>query len=228
MKILFISQIFPAKKGIRNTSSALREFVEEWGKKGHQIKVIRPHFSYESEPFPSNPYFHIGKKVTIKFIKPFRIPLLKLSFFNDKKIIRELPFNPDVIICHLYNSYFLFSKLSKKLEIPLVLGIHMSDIRISKNKFHRWHQKRVFQNAIGFACRSHQIQRLFSQQFPQYKNKTFLALSGIPTKYFKTNTKKHNISKKIKLITVSSLIKRKQIEKVIQTLATDEIINKNW
>jgi len=228
MKILFISQIFPAKKGIRNTSSALREFVEEWGRKGHEIKVIRPHFSYEGEPFPSKPKFNIGENITVEFIKPLRIPLLKLSFYNNDKIIRELPFKPDVIVCHLYNSYFLFHKLSKKLKIPLVIGIHMSDIRISKMRFHRWHQKMVFKKAVSFACRTHQIQRLFSKQFPNNKNKSFLALSGIPVEFFKTNTQTHNTSNKIRLITVSSLIKRKQIEKVIQTLATDEIINKNW
>ena len=52
MNILLITQLFPFNKEDKNTSSAIREFAEEWAKMGHKVKVIRPHFSYEKEPFP--------------------------------------------------------------------------------------------------------------------------------------------------------------------------------
>ena len=75
MNILFITQLFPYYKNDKNTSGALREFIEEWGNMGHNIKVIRPHFSYEKEDFPNQPEFRIGENIEVNFIKPFRIPL---------------------------------------------------------------------------------------------------------------------------------------------------------
>ncbi len=218
MNILFITQLFPADKDINNTSEALREFVTEWAKKGHQIKVIRPYYSYEKEPFPVKATFKIEQDVFVEFVKPLRIPILKFGFFNNKKIIKNLTFKPDVVVCHMYNSYFTFHKLAKILNVPLVVGIHMSDIRISKNVFHWFHQKQIFKNVSAFACRSIAIQNLFHKYFPEYKKKTFLAFSGLPQIYLNQNIEvKRN--QKIRIISVSWLIKRKQIDKVIKALA---------
>ncbi|MGM0407608.1 MAG: glycosyltransferase family 4 protein [Bacteroidota bacterium] len=219
MKILLITQLFPYKKGGKETSGAIREFAEEWSKMGHKVKVIRPHFSYEREPFPANPSFQISDNINVDFIKPIRIPLLKYTWYSKKKIQRLISFKPDVIICHLYNSYFTFHWLAEKLNAPLIIGIHMSDIRISKNKFHRWHQNKIFAKASAFACRSFSYERLFQKQFPGFKEKTFVALSGIPDKYIGLKKIKGKRNK-LNIITVSSLIKRKQIDKILLALST--------
>lgn len=217
MKILLITQLFPFKKGIKETSGAIREFAEEWGKMGHLVKVLRPHFSYEKEPFPDNPNFHISNNIEVNFIKPFRIPLLKLIWYSRKKTEQFISFKPDIIICHLYNSYFTFHWLAEKLNIPLIIGIHISDIKISNNKFHRWHQNLIFKKSSAFACRSYSVNKLFQKQFPKFKRKTFIALSGIPEEFLNNRVKKKN-NKKIRIISISSLIKRKQIDKVLLAL----------
>ena len=191
MQILFITQLFPYKKGNQNTSSALREFIEEWDQNGNTIKVIRPHFNYEKEPFPPEKKFKIGHQIDVEFIKPIRIPLVKISFYPNKKILKNLDFKPDIIITHLYNSYFLFHKLSKILNVPLVIGIHMADVRISKNPFHRKHQKSVFKKASGFACRSFSIKSKFSERFPEFNNKAFLVPSGIPKNFIRSERDKN-------------------------------------
>jgi L-malate glycosyltransferase len=218
MKILLITQLFPYKKGDKDTSGAIREFAEEWSKMGHEIKVIRPHFSYEREPYPATPNFQISNNIEVDFIKPIRLPLLKYTWYSKKKIQRLISFKPDVIICHLYNSYFTFHWLAEMLNAPLIIGIHMSDIRISKNIFHRWHQNKIFSKATAFACRSFSYERLFQKQFPKFKEKTFIALSGIPSEYIGLKRKKKN-NGKTKIISVSSLIKRKQIDKVLLALS---------
>lgn len=217
MNILFITQLFPSDKDINNTSEALREFVIEWAKKGHQIKVIRPYYSYEQEPYPQKTTFKIEANVLVEFVKPIRIPLLKFGYFNNERILENLTFKPDIVICHMYNSYFTFYKLAKILNVPLVVGIHMSDIRISKNIFHRFHQKLIFRNASAFACRSIAIQNLFHELFPEYNQKTFVAFSGLPQFYLNQKVDL-NKNKKIRIISVSWLIKRKQIDKVIKAL----------
>lgn len=219
MKILIVTQLFPYNKEDKNTSGAIREFAEEWGKMGHNVKVLRPHFSYEKEPFPYPSNLKISNNIDVDFIRPKRIPLLKYSWFSRKKTLKLITFSPDVVICHLYNAYFSFSWLAEKFKVPLIIGIHMSDIRISKNIFHRWHQKQIFKKANAFACRSYSYERLFHLQFPEFKEKTFVAISGIPDKYLNLKTKSTEI-KEIRIITVSSLIKRKQIDKVLKALAS--------
>ena len=217
MNILLVTQLWPADDSNKFTSGVLREFAVEWSKKGHQVKVVRPHFKYEKEPFPKEEKFITGNKVQVEFVKPIRIPFLKLTYYSNKKILKKLTFKPDVVICHLYNAYFTFHRLARMLDVPLIIGIHMSDIRISKNWFHRLHQQLIFKNAAGFACRSLAYQRKFIQRFPKFEKKSFLALSGIPDLYLTHNPiiKNNDI---IKFISVSSLIKRKQIDKVIKAL----------
>ncbi len=217
MKILLITQLFPAEDNNRHTSGVLREFAVEWSKKGHHVNVVRPYFAYEKELFPEKSEFRINNDVQVKFVKPIRIPLLKFTFYNNRKILKGLAFKPDVVICHLYNAYFTFHRIAKILNVPLVIGIHMSDIRLSQNWFHRIHQKMIFKNAAGFACRSLAYQKKFIQQFPNFKQKSFLAFSGIPELYFKQHPVMRK-SDKMRIISVSSLIKRKQIDKVIKSL----------
>ena len=218
MNILFITQLFPYDREARYTSGALREFIEAWGEAGHHVTVIRPHFSYEKEPFPSNPELRTGDHVDVYFIKPIRIPLLKLSWYSHKKIIRKLQVKPDVVICHLYNAYFAFYRLAKELGIPLVIGIHISDIQLARNRFHRWLQKKVFKDAAAFACRSYACQRSFLNLFPGCSDRTFTALSGIPKEYLGYSTQRIS-SGMNRLISVGWLYKRKQIDKVLDVLA---------
>ncbi|MFB6343389.1 glycosyltransferase [Saccharicrinis sp. FJH62] len=229
MNILFITQLFPEKTEGCYTSNALREFVEEWGRIGHKVQVVRPHFKYEVDPFPTEPNFAIGNNINVEFIKPLRIPLIKFSFYSQNRILQHLMFQPDIIICHLYNSYFTFPNLASKLSVPLVIGIHMSDIKLSKNKFFKWRQKRIFKKASGLACRSHGYKKKFDSSFPEFRKLSFLALSGIPENFIKSAAHNTNLiipETTTNLVTVSSLIKRKQIDKVI--MALNKLKEVNW
>lgn len=227
MNILFITQLFPFSKGDKNTTGALREFVEHWGNNGNRIHVVRLHFKHEREPFPPKTYFKIGENISVNFIQPIRIPILKFTFYNNKKITESLNFKPDVIVCHHYNAYFTFYRIAQKLQIPLVLGLHMSDLRLSENKFSKWYFKRIYNKAAGFACRSQAYQNLFIQQFPEFSNKVFLALSGIPQKYLNRPVKTVTNSHKIKLVTAGLLVKRKQVDLILCGLAK-LASNVNW
>lgn len=219
MNILLITQLFPASSDLKSTSGALREFVLAWAKDGHKIKVIRPYFAYEGEEYPQKPLFRLHENIEVEFIRPLRIPLIKYSYYNKRKIPGKLNFKPDVLVCHLYNSYFTFHSLAKDLNIPLVIGIHNSDIKISKYWFYRLRQRKIFEKAAGFACRSIAVRNSFNQQFPGFEQKTFLAISGLPSDYINRVQVSKRTKTKIKIITVSWLIKRKQIDLVINALS---------
>lgn len=228
MNIVFISQLIPIPNSENRISKALLDFLEDW-KASHQLKVIRPTFRYEKLDLPETQKYIINN-VEVEIIKPLRIPLLKWSYHPIKKVINELPFEPDIVVCHLYNSYFSFARLAKKLNVPLVVGVHMSDIVISKKWLYRKMQSHVFRNVSGFACRSFAIQKQFIRSFPQYKNKCFTSISGLPTTFFENiDTIKSGISSTesiVKIITVASLIKLKHIDRVIQALSGTK--NRNW
>lgn len=217
MNILLITQLFPADEAAEFTSGALRDFVLEWEKEGHEIQVIRPHFSYEKELFANTP-FSIGNDIRVEFIRPSRIPFIKWTYYNTGKLIRRLVIKPDIVICHLYNSYFTFGRLAKKLGVPFVVGIHMSDIKIAKNWFHRLHQRMVFSRVDAFACRSFAYEQQFQEIFPAFAQKTFVVESGIPSQYL-VEKEFANQSNVHRIITVSRLIKRKQVDKVITALS---------
>jgi glycosyltransferase involved in cell wall biosynthesis len=105
----------------------------------------------------------------------------------------------------------------------------MSDIKLSKNPFYKWRQKKIFKNADAFACRSYAIQKQFIQQFPAFKNKTFPALSGIPKTFINMEPNKRINPQRFKIITVvTRLVKRKNINKVLtalSSLSADNITN---
>lgn len=218
MNILLITQLFPYDREARYTSGALREFAVAWGKAGHRVKVVRPHFSYEKEPVPPDPVFSPGEGVEVEFIRPLRIPLLKMSWYSHKKLLAGLGMKPDVLICHLYNSYFPFYRLAGKLGVPLVIGIHMSDVRLAGNPFHRWYQKRIFRHASAFACRSQAYLNAFLKAFPECGDRTFTALSGIPEAYLGTE-RRRVLQAGRRIISVGRLIRRKQLDRVLRVLA---------
>ena len=48
MKILFITDLYPIKKGENNSPKTLHNFVLEWMKAGHCVDVVKPNFLLNS------------------------------------------------------------------------------------------------------------------------------------------------------------------------------------
>lgn len=185
------------------------------------MKVIRPWFKYEIEAFPPNPRFRIGKNVDVEFIRPFRIPVIKFSYYNTKKVIDGLSFNPDVVICHSYNSYFTFRNIAQKMMVPFVVGIHGTDLGFAKNRLYRWYQRKIFKKASGFALRSYAIKNKFETIFGDQDGLSFVALSGIPDLFINNlnNLPEKDSTGPIKIISVCKLIKLKHIDRVLSALS---------
>jgi len=223
MNILFISQLIPARADKSGSSYALLEFLEQWSSEV-QLQVYRPVFRYEKINPPGEGKLDFGS-VLVNYIKPFRIPLLKTTWYPWRKLLKSLDEKPDVIICHLYNSYYPFRKLAQKAGIPFIIGVHNSDIRFAGNWFHKGLQKQALKRCHGLACRSHALMDRFSRIYPQYSKLCFPALSGLPQQYIDYALgAKHklpgNNKKGLNIISVAKLIPLKNIHQVIIALAT--------
>lgn len=226
MNILFISQLYPLSKDSKD-SFALHYFVKEWIK-NHNVQVIRPYLPMEKEDSPNTRKINIDQ-VSIDIVKPIWIPILKISIVKKSKILKLINEKPDIIICHLYNSYLTFAFLKKKFNIPLILGIHNSDIQLAKSPFQRLRIKRVIKKADAIAFRSKVLKKKFEELIPISHINNFIAYSGVPEDLMKIAKEKIDAQFKkndvIKVLSVSSLIKRKQIDKVI--IALNNLIDKN-
>lgn len=218
MKILFVTDLYPI--GNENIAKALFYFVQEWQKQGHNVEVIRANFI-------ANTIIR-GRK-----IKPEKIyyenntPIYNLDFHTPFlfNVYNKLPKdfslkNYDVLISHMPCGALIAEKLLKKEKIKYICGVHASDIVVLKSlKYLPFRNKLIssYQNADKIAARSPVIKEKIETIIPNISNKTFIAYSGIEEHFIEENIQPLN-KDKIELITVSSLIKRKNIDVIIKTL----------
>ncbi|BBE30175.1 glycosyl transferase [Tepiditoga spiralis] len=228
MKILMITSLYPAYKNhsIKEISYALHNFITEWNK-NNEVIVFRPYF------IPARKKVHYEKKVIIDNITIYNVPVYripKLGIFFTKNIIKKLEnikFNPDKVICHLSPAFSWGYKIADRFNADFIVGIHNSDLKEYNKKYIE-----IFTKAKKIACRSKSIQNRLIEKYPQFKNKTFIANSGIDKNEIESKDFFYNKidfwknKDKINFITVSLLQKLKNIDINLKALAN--LKYKNW
>lgn len=212
MNILFITDLYPVSENEKTTPRTLLDFAQEWEKQGHNVNVIKPNFILNSflrgKPFYKNGQY--GKVFNVNYWTPF--------WFNIKSKIPDFLSScppSSLIVAHM-PSGILFAD---KLGVPFVAGVHNSDLEVLTNPLYKFHFKRrlekALHNAKAIACRSFVIKDKLLKLYPEFKNKTFTAPSGVKKEIIKKDF--HNLNKeKIKVLTCANFKKRKNIDKVIE------------
>ena len=231
MNILFVTDLYPVKSDEKTTPRTLLAFVEEWKKMGHNVDVLKPNFILNSF-LRGKPFYKSGQYEDV-FNANYWTP-----FLGDVK--SKLPNLPkyDIVVAHM-PSGILFAD---KFGLPIVAGIHNSDIEVLTNPLYKIHFKprleKALKNAKAIACRSFVLQDKLLKLYPEFEEKTFVAPSGIDEKAVKQleseaamfldakQNEKHsadtNFSRftshhsPIKIITCAHFKKRKNIDKVIK------------
>lgn len=218
MKILFITDLYPIKEEEKTTPKTLLNFVKEWQKAGHEVDVIKPNFILNSflrgKPFYKSGQY--GNVLNLNFWTPFlgnikrKLPAFQASCPPDLLIIAHMP------------SGILFAD---KLGLPFVAGIHHSDLEVLTNPLYKFHFKKrmktALNNAKAIACRSYVIKEKLLKLYPEFKNKTFVAPSGIDENIIipphpPAAPSPANGEKELRVLTCANFIKRKNIDKVIK------------
>lgn len=207
MKILFITDLYPVSSNEKTTPKTLLNFVAEWENLSHQVDVIKPNFILNSF-IRKKPFYKSGKYGNV----------LNLNFWTPFwGKIKQPEKTYDIVVAHM-PSGILFAD---KLNMPFIAGVHNSDIEILTNPLYKFHFKKrllkALRNSKAIACRSHIIEKKLLTLFPEFKNKTFMALSGIDDNYIqkKQNYELHN---PIKILTCANYKKTKHIEEVLKAL----------
>ena len=214
MKILLITDLYPVKQEEKTTPRTLCDFVEEWIKMGHTVKIIKPNFILNSF-IRKKPFYKTGWYEDV-FNVNYWLPFLG-NIKNKLKKYYEKDFQPDVVIAHM-PSGILFAD---KLELPFSAGIHCSDITVMTNPIYmlfKYRMIKALDNAKKIFCRSYVLETKLTSLFPKYKDKTFAAPSGVDEKFI-LDSLTHNIdTEHLKIITCANFKKRKNIDKIIQAL----------
>ncbi len=221
MKILFITDLYPIKD--ENVSKALFYIIQEWIKQGHSVEVIRSNFVINS-------IIRGRKIIKEKIYLDNNIKVYNLNYFTPFlfNVYNKLPKdfsleNYDVAISHMPCGALLAQKLLKKHKIKYIYGLHASDISVLVDFKYSFYFKNKLKQALlsadKIAARSPVLQNKIENIMPEVQDKTFVAYSGINDKIINEQliTKPFN-DDKIKLVTASTLIKRKNIDILIKTL----------
>ena len=209
MRILLITDLYPVSEKERTTPRTLYDFVKGWEAAGHEVSVIKPNFILNSfirkKPFYKTGQY--GNVFNVNYFTPF--------MFNVENKLPEI--TTDLIIAHM-PSGILFAD---KLDIPFVAGIHNSDIEVlTKPQYSFYFRARLEQalfRAPLIACRSFVLRDKLLRMYPQFRDKTFVAPSGIDARLIKPLREK-NFGKTLKVLTCANFKKRKNIDKLIYAL----------
>lgn len=204
-KILLITDLYPIEceqtipLAIEDFALALKDF-------GYEITVIRPNFLintlirkhkiYKQGIYQRN---HI-KIYNRNFVTPF--------IFNN--FVPEEQF--DLIISHMPSGNIYSDLLNKKLKLPHISIVHNSDFRVlSDIKYSLYFKNRLFsalKNSNLIGARNSTLAEKMKTDFilPSFIDKKFIV-------------EKKEANEKLKIITISRLIKRKNIDMVIKSLS---------
>ncbi len=220
MKILLITDLYPLEN--EKITKALYYFVHEWRKQGHCVEVIRANFIINTlfrgrKIQKEKIYYENGTKIyNLNFHTPF-------WFDVYKKLPKDFSLkNYDVIISHMPCGALMADKLLKKHSIKYIYAVHFSDIVVLKSFLYlpfRNKLKKIYKEADKIAARSYVLQKRIEEIIPEAHNKTFVAYSGIEKDYISDSIKATFNREELQISTVASLIKRKNINLIINAIA---------
>lgn len=246
MKILFVSSLYPLTNdsGAIGLTRALHNLVKVWQQyPGTDVRVVCPVYFYLREiltgksPDPEKKSFRVRyytlEDVPVIAFPVFKIPKLLYFFrplyrFLDRYLARE-GFEPDIVVAHYDKSLDIGLHYSLRKKLPLVAGLHITPDLMTTDPA-PFHQRcgKVLTHASAVACRSLYIQKKITSWFPDYKEKCFIAFSGIEESIItrpEAGTNKlqqwtgRTERKKISILSVGALIERKKHQTNLMALA---------
>lgn len=225
MKILFVTDLYNIDNN--NDSRALNDFVEIWQKIGHEVFVIRANFILNT--------LVRHKKISKEQVyNDSGVDVLNLNFITPflGNIFNKLPSNInlndfDVLISHMPSGALFSLRLLEKISVPYCISVHFSDIEVLSNPLYSFYFKNklldAYKRADVIAPRSLVLKNKI-EKFVKHK-KIFTASSGVEEKYISSESDlllksaKMKSNSKIIITTVSKLIKRKNINIVLEALS---------
>jgi len=129
--------LYPFSSGATGKTTALHDIVKYWNRK-ENVVVVYPAYIYFREVFTGKEkLFFKPKKIVLDNVPVNVYPIFKVPkiaylyyplYLYLDKYLKDNAFKANVIIAHYRKNLYLGYKLAKKMQIPLVVGIHITDI----------------------------------------------------------------------------------------------------
>lgn len=225
MRILIVSDLFPLFEDEKNVPLTIKNFAAGFLEAGHFVEILRPNFIFNTllrgrKVYKEGLYEDSGIRVYNKnFFFPFRKKsVIKAyhKFFKDEKF--------DIILCHMPSGIIAGHILSKEFKIPMLSAVHSSDIKVLSDIKYFMFKKRMLEAYKDSACvlaRSFWLKNRIRNIIPNLNKPVEIIYSGVPLSVTEKNEEevlnkgRKFDPKKAKIITVSSLIDRKNIKSLI-------------
>ncbi len=207
MKILLISDLYPLFQD-ETIPLVLEDFALALVELGFSVDVIRANFLINTI-YRKHKIFKEGK------YKRNNITIYNHNFFNPFFRAKSdfLEDSYDLIISHLPCGHIYSYLINKKLKIPHIAILHNSDKKVLTSLKYKFYfcplLKNALKNATLIGARNKVIKEKLKGKFilPSFVNKENIVL------------KKDFDKNKLRLITLSKFIKRKNIDLVIKALS---------
>lgn len=213
MKILFITDLYPVKNDELTTPRTLFDFVQGFKNLGVSVDVIKPNFLFNS--FLRGKKFYKSGQYDEVLNLNYHTPFL---FDVTQKINNQIL--ADVIVAHMPSGSIFAYKLACKFDLPLVCGVHISDLEVLTKPLYSIYFKQklllAFRRAKLLACRSDVIKKRLIKMYPEFESKAFVAYSGVDEDIIVDRSGEDFNKNKIKVLTCANFKKRKNIDKVIK------------
>ncbi len=206
MKILLITDLYPILED-KTIPKIIEDFTLGFKAQGDSVFVIRPNFLFNSilRGHKIIPECEISRNGIRIYNKNFFLPFLdKNVYFLDETF--------DLIISHMPSGHIYADLINKQLNLPHISIVHQSDWTIlSSFKYSIYFKKRLkkaLKNSTLIGARN--------EFLSEKVGASFILPSFVDSE--KIVEKKTFNKDKLKIITLSKLIKRKNINLVIEAL----------
>ena len=216
MKILFITDLYPVQNDEQTTPRTLYHYVRGFEKQGVSVNIIKPNFILNSF-LRSKPFYKTGTYENVQNINYW------FPFCGDisKKISSDfMQKDYSVIVSHMPSGSIFAYKLARKLDLPLVCGVHVSDLAILTQPLYSIYFKqtllKAFTEAKFLACRSFVIKDKLCSLYPEFSDKCCIMPSGIPQNTIIDRSDDELNKNNMKIVTCANFKKRKNIDLIIK------------
>ena len=207
MKILLITDLYPIIED-KTIPKIIEDFALAFKKRENDIFVIRPNFLFNSflrghKYIPECETTRNGVRI---YNKNFLLPFLdsNISYLNK---------NFDLIISHMPSGHIYADLINKKLSLPHISIVHQSDYQVLNDFKYSFY----FKNRLKKALKNSTLIGARNKFLAEKLNADFILPSFIEEeKIVKFKEFKND---KLRIITLSKLIKRKNINLVIKALS---------
>ena len=221
MRILLITDLYPLFEEEKGIPLTIRDFALGFLERGHMVEVFRPNLIpnvlirkrklYKNGCFENKGIRIFNKNFLTRFQKNSVLRAYKKYFQGE---------NFDAIIAHMPSGIMCADIISKEHNIPMLAAVHSSDITVMKSFKYLMFKKRMFEaykNAVCILPRSFWLKEKIKKIIPELEKPIEIIYSGIPLAITEENEKleRNFNSKKAKILTVSSLIERKNIKNLM-------------